>query len=120
MTQTRRYIAHQCARAIIDGYLYGGIPPGAAFVVVINETEQAQGLLEVDASVKCGAALTPEGGELIVEFARRLRNAVEQITSDIANEHGVALVQRKDIELALDDLDDDPPLVPPIDPGTMS
>lgn len=105
MTDPRRYVARDCARAIRTGSLHDGAPPGAVFVVIVNETAQGVGFLEIDASVQCGASLTPEGGELIIEVARRLRAAVEQITIEIANERGVGTVRHRDLEneLALED-----------------
>ena len=72
---------------------------GMVFLAFVHEHPDIDGAIELDASFQTGSARTTQGGELIVEFSKRLSEATKAIARDLARETGQEAVDREDVRI---------------------
>ena len=103
MIDPTRTFARTCAHGIAKT-LADGESPAVVCVVIATERDGRAGL-EIDAStVMMGEGEPPE---LLLEFARRLRPAIEAVARELAQSHGQSFERRHDLERELGERDVD-------------
>lgn len=103
MIDPTRTLARTCAYGIAEMRADSESPAVVCVVIATQGTGRAG--LEIDAStVMMGAGAPPE---LLLEFARRLRPAIEAVARDLAQDRGQSFARRHDLERELGERDAD-------------
>lgn len=72
---------------------------GMVFLAFVHEHPDIDGAIELDGTVETGHARTEAGGDLIVEFSKRLAEACREICRDLAIKTGQQAVDRDDVRI---------------------
>lgn len=108
----RREVAKHAVRVLLEAHP-DEVKPGLVFVLLVHEVpvtdpNRPPGAdadstlvgLELDASLACPQAANDVSSLLLLEFGRRIKEAVTTIASELAEDLQVAAVRRVDLELA--------------------